>query len=178
MDAKKAAQMFIDGKVDAAVTWEPHLSRAEKDGKGHILASSKNVDVENTIVDVLTVDNQYLVDKQANVEKLIKGWFKAVEYLRPGDAKRNAAIEEVCKVFGWHRDEYNTLIDSAPYADFNENRKFFESNAGSSEFQKLMRTAQNRWNSELTNTNKLNVNPVDGDGSSVFLAMVKSGKIK
>src|SRR5262249_16071566 len=37
MDADQAGAAFASGKIDAAVTWEPWLSRASEVGRGHVL---------------------------------------------------------------------------------------------------------------------------------------------
>ena len=51
MTAGDAGAAFVAGRVDAAVTWEPWLSKGVKSGRGHILVSSKSY--PGLIADVL-----------------------------------------------------------------------------------------------------------------------------
>jgi len=69
---------FLNGEVDAAVTWEPWLSKAaERDG-GHILISSK--DVPEIIIDTLNVREDIVKGNPELVKGLMRGWFKALQY--------------------------------------------------------------------------------------------------
>ncbi len=77
---EKAAQAFLDGKVDAAVTWEPWVSRAAARENAHVLISSK--DEPGIIVDVLTVREEIVRRNPAIVKKLLRGWYRAVEYYK------------------------------------------------------------------------------------------------
>ena len=53
MDPDSAGAAFVAGKVDAAVTWEPWISRAVSGGNGKIVFSSSQA--PNLILDVVTV---------------------------------------------------------------------------------------------------------------------------
>ena len=45
LSAADAGAAFVEGKVDAAVTWEPRLSNASKRPGGHVLVDSKALDI-------------------------------------------------------------------------------------------------------------------------------------
>ena len=51
METAQAGAAFLAGDLDAAVVWEPWLTRAKEQGNGHILASTH--DYRNLIVDCL-----------------------------------------------------------------------------------------------------------------------------
>lgn len=91
----KAAQAFLDGKVDATVTWEPWVSRAAARENAHVLASTR--DEPGIIVDVLTVREEIVRRNPALVKKLLRGWYKAVEYYK-------AHPEEASRVIAPHFD--------------------------------------------------------------------------
>ena len=80
MAPDKAGQAFLDGKVDAAVTWEPWVSRAAARPGAHVLVSTK--DEPAIIVDILTVREDIVRDNPAVVGKLLRGWYRAVEYYK------------------------------------------------------------------------------------------------
>lgn len=74
----KAGKAFLDGKADATVTWEPWVTRALARPGAHILVSSK--EEPGIIVDILSVREDILREKPQVVLKLLRGWYKAVEY--------------------------------------------------------------------------------------------------
>jgi len=84
----KAGEAFLRGTVDAAVTWEPWVSRAAERENAHLLVSTK--DKPGIIVDILTVREQIVRENPAVVGKLLRGWYKALSYYRthPDEASR------------------------------------------------------------------------------------------
>ncbi len=88
MSPDKAGQAFLDGEVDAAVTYEPWMSKAIARPGAHVLVSSK--DEPGIIVDILTVREQIVRENPAVVRKLVRGWYRAVEFYKanPEEASR------------------------------------------------------------------------------------------
>ena len=84
-----AGEAFIAGNVDAAVTWEPALSNCGEREGGHILVSS--ADYPKAIIDVLTVNSNFLKDHPDAADVLNDCWNKAVAYL-------NANFDEGCEI--------------------------------------------------------------------------------
>lgn len=85
MSPDDAGGAFIAGNVDAAVTWEPWVSKAVQSG-GKVLFSSK--DAPNLLLDVVAVSPKVLAEKPAAVKALLAGLEKGVQYLKehPDDA--------------------------------------------------------------------------------------------
>jgi NitT/TauT family transport system substrate-binding protein len=79
MAAADAATAFAAGKVDVAVTYEPWMSKAAKDGKGDILFTSQNT---NIIPDGILARDQTIAGKQAAVAAYLKAIDKAVALIR------------------------------------------------------------------------------------------------
>lgn len=88
MASDKVGQAFLDENVDAAVTWEPWVSKAAARSGAHILVSSK--EAPGIIVDILTVREEIVRENPALVKKLVRGWYRAVEYCKahPHEARR------------------------------------------------------------------------------------------
>ncbi len=95
MSPDKAGQAFLDGEVDAAVTYEPWMSKAIARPGAHILVSSR--DAPGIIVDILTVREQIVRENPAVVRKLVRGWYRAVEFYK-------ANPEEASRIIGPHFD--------------------------------------------------------------------------
>jgi NitT/TauT family transport system substrate-binding protein len=84
---------FQQGKVDGAVTFDPYRTQLIAAG-AHTLFDSSQIPGE--IVDLLAVRDSVLENNQHGVDALLRGWFKALDYLKrePGDASARMAVRE------------------------------------------------------------------------------------
>lgn len=110
MDADQAGAAFAAGKIDAAVTWEPWLSKAKEIGRGQVLADSKTHPGE--IEDVLFMREEVVAKRSQEIEGLIKAWYKAVDFIasNPAEAKTIMA-----KAFGLPEDKVTLLLPGIRY---------------------------------------------------------------
>lgn len=90
MDADSAGTSFVQGQVDAAVTWEPWLTNANQRDGGHPLCSS--ADYPNTIVDVVTMSDSFLKDNPDAASGFVKAWNEAVEWYNDGNQEEGNKI--------------------------------------------------------------------------------------
>jgi NitT/TauT family transport system substrate-binding protein len=81
---------YIQGKVDAVVTFEPVKSELLKQG-AHILFDSSQI--PGRIIDVLTVRTSAMVTHQQALQALVAAHFRALDYLssQPQDAAKRIA---------------------------------------------------------------------------------------
>ncbi len=110
-----AGAAFMGGKVDAAVTWEPWLSRAKRAPGGHVLIDSSVT--PGLIVDVLVLRRDVIKAHPNAVRAAITGWYKAVEYWKHnGD---DADIVMAKAVGGWLKDvkTFKETLDGVRYYD-------------------------------------------------------------
>jgi len=77
---------FMEGEVDAVVTFEPMKSRLLNQGARLLFDSSE---IPGEIVDVLVVPNEILELYSDKIEIILKGWFRATTHLR--DHSKDAA---------------------------------------------------------------------------------------
>jgi NitT/TauT family transport system substrate-binding protein len=117
-----AGAAFLSGKVDAAVTWEPWLSRAKQAPHGHILIDSSAT--PGLIVDVLVIRRDVLTAHPEAVRAAIRGWYHAVGYWKqnPSDADRIMAKA----VGGWLKDvkTFQETLGGVRYYDAEVNRDY------------------------------------------------------
>lgn len=117
-----AGAAFLSGKVDAAVTWEPWLSRAKKAPHGHILVDSSQT--PGLIVDVMVIRRDVLTAHPDAVRAAVVGWYKGVEFWKknPADADRIMAKA----VGGWLKDvkTFRETLDGVRYYDEGINRQY------------------------------------------------------
>lgn len=95
MKASEAASAFMAGKVDAAITWEPHLGKAARAG-GTVLATTK--DTPGLIADVLVFKDDYVKANAATVEKIVAALAEATEFMQKNPAEASKPIAEAFKM--------------------------------------------------------------------------------
>lgn len=103
--ADAALISLMADKTEIAVSYEPFISQAIKQGKGKILFSTKDASIAP---DVLSVRQEFL-DRYSNaVPQLIKTWYQTLDY-----RKRNleAAIAVEAKALGVTPGEFKTYSD-------------------------------------------------------------------
>ena len=95
LEVSEHEQAFKKGRVDAVVTYDPVRSKLLATG-ATLLFDSKQIPGE--IVDVIAVPEALITSQSDGMQALLKGWFKALDYLQqhPQDAiARMAPREEV-----------------------------------------------------------------------------------
>ena len=78
MNPGEAGTAFVAGQIDAAVTWEPFLSRATRREGGHVLVSS--AEAPGLIVDSLAIRRDWVQANPDAVVGLIQGYYDAYEF--------------------------------------------------------------------------------------------------
>lgn len=89
MEIYEHEQGFLEGNVDAVVTFEPVRSRLLQQGARQLFDSSQ---IPQEIVDVLIVRRDVLDTKRYHVKKLLSAWFQALDYLQ---ANQSEAIKRM-----------------------------------------------------------------------------------
>ncbi len=168
--AQEAVDLFIAGKADAVVTYDPFMRQALRVAGAKRIASA--ADDPGAIIDILTVREDFLQSERPKVKALIAAWFKALDLLERGDPR---AMQIACQFLGTARSaispkQYREMAQGMRYGGMAENLAFFRKNgAGGNEFRSRFEAAQRRWrrHHQLGHV----TDPRDGDASDVFLEM-------
>lgn len=86
MSSGDAGAAFVAGEVDAAVTWEPWLSRAKETEDGTVLIDSS--ETPGVIVDALAMDKDFAAQYPGTCKAITEAWYDALAYIEsdPEDA--------------------------------------------------------------------------------------------
>lgn len=122
MDADQAGAAFASGKIDAAVTWEPWLSKAKEVGRGHVLADSRSHPGE--IADVLFMREDVISNRSQEIDGLVKAWYKAVDFV---SANPEEAKTIMSKAFGLSNEKVTSLLPGIRYEGKQGNQMAFGS---------------------------------------------------
>src|SRR5574341_422834 len=120
MKAGDAGAAFVAGKVDAAVTWEPWLSRAKDTPFGHVLLSSDKT--PGIIVDSLAFKPDFLKKRGDDVKKIVAAWNEAVKF---GADNPKEADPIMAKFTGQKPEEFTKEKTGVRFYGDKENREYF-----------------------------------------------------
>lgn len=100
MSAGDAGAAFVAKRVDAAVTWEPWLTRGKDTEHGHLLIDSSKA--PGLITDIAVTTEETLKSRRPEMEALYRAWAKAIAWQK---ANEEAADVIMAKgVGGWLED--------------------------------------------------------------------------
>ncbi|SHE86145.1 ABC transporter substrate-binding protein [Desulforamulus putei] len=150
MSAGDAGAAFVAGKLDAAVTWEPWLTNASQRQGGHVLANSK--EYPHTIVDVITMRQDFLKEHPAAATGLTKAWFEAIDFYRQNPDEGN---EIMAKALGLKKEEIADMAKGVIFLGKEENLAFFNKD-GDNTIYKLVERAGKFWQEKGIITEQLN----------------------
>ena len=127
MTAGDAGAAFVAGKVDAAVTWEPWLTRGKQAPHGHLLVDSSRT--PGLIVDVLVFRKDVLRTKGDAVRAVVRAWHRGVDYWKQHPQESNTLMAQA--VGGWLKDPavFAETLTGIRYYDYEMNRAFFGTRA-------------------------------------------------
>jgi NitT/TauT family transport system substrate-binding protein len=130
METGQAGAAFVAGQVDAAVTWEPWLSKAKEREDGHVLITSR--ETPGTIIDVFVVREKVMREKPEQVRKFVAGWFKAVEFV---EENPDEAVEIMARRFDLPPEEFKELMAGVKWPSKEEALAFMQEDSEPNVFQ-------------------------------------------
>lgn len=123
LSAGDAAAAFMAGRADAAVVWNPWVSRIEKSGKGRALFTSR--DMPGLVPDLLVAHDKALANKaqRAELVGMIKAWFDTEAFIRTNRAE---ALQIMSKVVGLKPAEYEVFLPGTRFFGAADNLAAFD----------------------------------------------------
>jgi NitT/TauT family transport system substrate-binding protein len=114
--AADAAAAFAGKQVDIAVTYEPYLTNAAKQGGGEVIFSTKDT---NLIADVVVARDSLIQSRKADLQAYFRAVDKAVDLLNAGDAE---ALKIAGAKLGITADEVKQQLLGAKLFDLESNK--------------------------------------------------------
>ncbi len=135
--APDAGAAFVAGKVDAAVTWEPWLSKAGEREGGRLLATSKEIPIIPTMLSVRT---GVIQARPKDIQAILRALFAAREWIL---ANQGEAVPIIAKSFGITEQEVTEQLPTFRWFSYEDNVSGFTQGAYSA--QNLIQTAGDLW---------------------------------
>ena len=115
-------QVLASGEVDAIVAWQPSSGQALKLVPGS-KAIYTSADEPGLIYDLLSVSPESLAARRDDWKKVIKVWYRAVDYLKD-PATMDDAVKIMAARVGLDPVEYKSFISGTNILTLEEARKF------------------------------------------------------
>ncbi len=143
MTAGDAGGAFIAKRVDAAVTWEPWLSKGKATGHGHLLVDSSTS--PGLITDAIIAKTGWVNAHKKETAAIVTSWNEAVAYFR---SNPDEAIEIMAKgVGGWLKDpkEFKATLPGVKFYGAEDNKAYFGTKAKPGPLFQTVKSAIDVW---------------------------------
>ncbi|HEX6112347.1 MAG TPA: ABC transporter substrate-binding protein [Geminicoccaceae bacterium] len=143
MSADDAGTAFLMQEIDAAVTWEPFLTRARQSEHGHVLADSS--EMPGLIVDCLVAKTDVFNGRLADFKALARAWDAALAYVAAHPEKSNEIMAQ--SVGGWLEDPaaFAEALKGVRFYDSERNREYFGTPEQPGQIYQTMQYAIDVW---------------------------------
>ncbi len=109
-------------RIDAGVTWEPHLTKSVKNG-AKLIASSK--ETPGLIVDILILRDDVMKANPTVAKGMVNAWNKAIDYWKANPDDADAIMAKGLGSFYESADDIKADLAGATLFDAEHNQKFF-----------------------------------------------------
>ena len=140
-----AGAAFVAEKVDAAVTWEPWLTKSKNAPHGHILVDSSKT--PGLITDVLIFPREVIAKRGKEIQGVANAWNKAVAYYEKNPKE---SLEIMAKGLGdWLKDPkvFAETLGGVKFYNKEGNVKFFGTPQKPGDIYKVVQNAVDIWGS-------------------------------
>ena len=117
--APDAGVAFVSGQVDAAVTWEPWLSKANERSGGHLIANSKDTPI---LPALLVFRDETIQTRQGDIQALLRALFAAQVYTQEHQAE---TVSIVAKHFNINNQDVLDQLPTFRWLSYTDNERDF-----------------------------------------------------
>lgn len=121
MSEGDAAAAFIGGSIRAASIFDPQMTKAEEEGNGTIIYSSK--DMKGQLADVLLMNEKAIQNKPDQVQGIVNAWFSIQNRFKGSD--KEEIVSCIAKNADMSEEEFLGLLNGIEFADVEYNSKVF-----------------------------------------------------
>lgn len=140
MTAGDAGAAFVANKVDAAVTWEPWLTKAKNTDFGNVLMTSDAS--PGVITSTIAMRRDFVKENPKAVKALVKSWFEAMEFYQ---TNKQEALEIMGKAMGQSPAELEESLKGIRLYDEEGNKQLFGTKEQPGELYNLTKLGAEFW---------------------------------
>jgi NitT/TauT family transport system substrate-binding protein len=143
MTAADAGAAFVANRVDAAVTWEPWLTRGKATPHGKLLIDTTAT--PGIIIDVLAFRKETIETRGDDIRKIIRAYNKAMEFYKSNPKEATEIMARLTG--GWLSDpkEFEGMLSKVKLFDGTENKTFVGAGENPGPMYKTVQAAIDFW---------------------------------
>lgn len=135
-----AGAAFLAGNVDAAVTWEPWLTKIQKSDLGYTMVNSK--ETPGVIVDTLAVDRKTLEANPEAAKGIAAAWYDALAFMKEHPEE---AMDLLAKHLGEKKEDIQSELKNVHFYDQAENKAYFGTKENPGNLYKITKMVSDLW---------------------------------
>lgn len=139
-DAGKAGELFAAGQVDAAVTWEPWLSKVTDGGRGKLLVSSKGA--KDILIGILAANPNKLPESSDKLARFLRGWYRGLAFIQ---SNRAQALPVIAKGFNIPEADIDGMLTGLRFIGQDEAKRLLGAGQAKGEFDPIARYEEELW---------------------------------
>ena len=145
MKVGDAGSAFVAGRLDAAVVWEPWLTRARDTDFGHVLMDTSTA--PGLIMDVLVARPDLIESRRDEFAAVVRAWYRAVDHLQSNPQESNEIMAR--GTGGWLKDPdvFAETLTGVEIFGRDRNLDFFGTSENPGEMKMAVQTAIDTWRS-------------------------------
>lgn len=120
MKSGDAGAAFVAGSIDAAVTWQPWLGKAEATDFGKVLIDTKSM--PGLIVDALATRSDLAKERSDDFKAFVKAYFEGIAFMKADPAAANDIIARSLKM---SKEALEASLDDVRFFSAEDNAAFF-----------------------------------------------------
>lgn len=142
--SEEARDKFINGKVDAAVLWEPDVTKAKQQGNGRVLIDTRAA--PKLIADVMVADAEFIKEHKNAIAAFIEGWFDGTKKANSDPALAAHMLLSEPKFAELGQETTRDLVGKTILTTLDDNAGMFDlAETGDMYFDHLFRQASQTW---------------------------------
>ena len=139
-DGIEPANLFVQGKVDSAVAWDPDMSDAVTKRPGAKKIYDTRI-ANRLIADILIVSDSFAAKHPQTLVKFAQGWLEGVDFIKNQPSRAYNLIGAV-KDFNIDSDLAKTMLGGVKLADYADNVSFMGQKGATSDYDNIFTMAQ------------------------------------
>jgi NitT/TauT family transport system substrate-binding protein len=137
-----AGAAFAAGRVKVAVTWEPWLSRAQRNPNGHVLVSTKRY--PTIITDQVAFQPSFVKRNRSAIRNFIKAYNDAMRLIRTNP---NKAFGDVRDYLHQSPDEIRDTMKDVPLWPLSKSKQYYGTRKKPGPIYKIFNSSARFWRS-------------------------------
>jgi NitT/TauT family transport system substrate-binding protein len=139
-DGGQAAFLFTSGNADAAVTWDPWISRTRTLTQGHVLLTTR--DIPELLLGIVAANQNFLPARADRITRAMRAWFKGVAYTQSHPEEASAIM---AREFNVQPDEFRRMATGARLTDLDDTQRTFGTASNPGPIRQLALDASELW---------------------------------